>query len=146
MCNKYPEWKSGRVIAKRHKVVHIWKPLARTAAKKYDTCQERNSSNNITKIRLSTINGGAFSTKSQHKKSRHRNFSANRMWFWRTAEKIGYRYSTGMPWGGEGQELRGTVLNRTYGTHKIYTWYIYFVIFTNNSWSYLLGSPVIASI
>ena len=37
--------------------------------------------------------------------------------------------------------IRGTILNRTYGTHK--NLYIYIAIFTNNIWSYLLWSPVI---
>ena len=35
--------------------------------------------------------------------------------------------------------LRGTIVNRTYGTHKNQ----YFPILTNNIWSYLLWSPVI---
>ena len=35
--------------------------------------------------------------------------------------------------------LWGTIVNRTYGTDKP----IYFLIFTNNIWSYLLWSPVI---
>ena len=34
---------------------------------------------------------------------------------------------------------RGTVVNRTYGTHK--NLYIYLIIFTNNMWSYLLSPP-----
>ena len=38
--------------------------------------------------------------------------------------------------------LRGTILNRTYGTHKKNT---YFAIFTNIIWSYLLCSPVIVA-
>ena len=36
--------------------------------------------------------------------------------------------------------LRGTIVNRTYGTHK--NLYIY-LFFTNNIWSYLLWSPAI---
>ena len=38
--------------------------------------------------------------------------------------------------------LRGTILNKTYGTHKILPG-IYFAIFTNYIWSYLLCSPVV---
>ena len=41
--------------------------------------------------------------------------------------------------------LRGTIVNRTYGTHKILSG-IYFHIFIFNIWFYLLWSPVIASI
>ena len=37
---------------------------------------------------------------------------------------------------------RGTVLNGAYGTHKDLPG-IYFAIFTNNIWSYLIWSPVI---
>ena len=39
--------------------------------------------------------------------------------------------------------LRGTIVNRTYGTHKNLPG-ICFAIFTNTIWSYLLWSPVIA--
>ena len=38
--------------------------------------------------------------------------------------------------------LRGTILNRTYGTRKNYI-LRYFYIFTNNIWSYLLCSPAV---
>ena len=37
--------------------------------------------------------------------------------------------------------LRGTIVNRTYGIHKKP---VYLPIFTNNIWSYLLWSPVVA--
>ena len=35
---------------------------------------------------------------------------------------------------------------RTYGTHNNLPWYIYFAIFTNNIWFYLLWSPVIIGV
>ena len=40
--------------------------------------------------------------------------------------------------------LRGTTLNRTYGTHKNLPG-ISVAVFTNNIWSYLLWSPVIVT-
>ena len=42
----------------------------------------------------------------------------------------------------ESAVLRGTIVNRTYGTHKKLPG-IYFPLFTSNIWPYLLWSTVI---
>ena len=40
--------------------------------------------------------------------------------------------------------LRGTITNRTYGANNIYIYYIFpYFYYSNNIWSFLLGSPVI---